>query len=135
MQAGLISECPYEPVGVYPDDPPLDALYRKGKGKGKGKKGKGRGELSKEQEGKGNGYRPQRHSQHNVARPGEQQEGKDGGKGKIQLHCSCCRIQGHLVRDCRKKAAGEPRKPGPIPRPVNSIEPNSRLRQAPTGPR
>ena len=109
MHAGLASECPHEPVGVYTEDLPLDALYRKGKGKGKGKKGKGRGELSREQEGKGNGYRPQGHSQQNVARPGEQHEGKDGGKGKTKLHCSWFHIQGHLARDCRKKAAGEPR--------------------------
>ena len=31
-------------------------------------------------------------------------------------------MKGHLARDCRKRAAGEPRKPGPTPRATNLLE-------------
>ena len=31
-------------------------------------------------------------------------------------------MKGHLARDCRKRAAGEPRKPGPTPRAADAIE-------------
>ena len=102
-EAGLTYEVPGEEVPEVESDRPADALYRKGKGKGKGKnpgKGKGKG-FSPGGGGKGYGA-------------GGAAKGSpgDGGKGeKTKLHCSWCHVQGHLMRDCRKRAAGEPRKP------------------------
>ena len=97
LTEGLQSECPDEPVETCSTDSPMDALYRKGKGKGKGKnKGKGTPKGGKDK-GKG--------------------KGKDGtGKGpKTDEYCSWCHIQGHFMRDCRKRAAGIERMAGPTP--------------------
>ena len=58
---------------------------------------------------------------------GQGNGGKTGGKGgkggksewdgKTDKYCSWCHIQGHFMRDCKKRAAGAPKATGPCPEP------------------
>ena len=115
LTCGLCNPDGEDPTPPAPEDRSLDAMYRKGKGKGKGQSrvwttkgpGKGKGRDSSTG-GSGGGARTER------------EKGK--GKGEEKRFCSFCHIQGHLERDCQDKARGGTRKPGPTPRPANSLE-------------
>ena len=50
------------------------------------------------------------------------QGGGKGRDGPTNLHCSWFHLKAHFSRNCRKRAAGEPRKEGPTPRSTNSLE-------------
>ena len=95
------------PPQTISSDRSLCALFNKGMGKGKGKSGKGKG------------------------REGPTGGGKDRGKGfggqptnpdKDKV-CDHCLYKGHIAKNCRKKAAGEPAtKKDDRGRPIRSLE-------------
>ena len=105
VAAGVIQDDSAPPPTIS-EDRSLCALYNKGMGKGTGKSGKGRGRD---------------------AQPGGKDKGKGSGgpvtnpdKDKV---CDHCLYKGHISKNCRKKAAGEPAtKRDDRGRPIRSLE-------------
>ena len=99
VQAGVAGEDP--PLCEPCEEQPIDALFRKGKGKGKGKRsftsgGKGYGGAAAGSSGKGAGGG---NSATAAPPPGV----------KDTRICHWCLRRGHVIRDCRDKAAGKPK--------------------------
>ena len=111
-----------------PADQPVCAMYKKGKGKGKGQgrqmwSTKGGGGAG----GKGNYQNSQSQAQ-GVSGKGLGGSTASTGKGQREKRvCNWCHIQGHIERDCQKKARGEAQKQGarPQPRDLKSLEMDS----------